>query len=209
MNRVLLVVVVIALAIGGWLLFRKEKPATTPAQPGSAAPAQPTASSEPSASSSEPPPSLPSNVDSTKPVPPPGSANEYTIGDVRVRDHRAGSNAPMDIPPNIHRPNTRQLPSSLTADVAQKIRGVLADCAKDLPKEARGEHPRLEGTVQVAIKDHKLTVTSAAYQLRDVSGDAVDATKSCIEQKSVGLQTVASDQDDIDNYSIGVTFAVM
>jgi hypothetical protein len=208
MNRVLLVVVLIALAVGGWLMFRTEKPDAHPAA-GSAA--EPTASREPSPPSppsTSPPPSLPSTGDSGRPIPPAGSANEYMIGDVRVRDHRSGDNAPMDLPPNIHRPNTRELPSSLTAQVAQQIRVVLADCVKDLPREARGEHPRLEGTLGVAIKDHKLSVTSAAYQLRDVTGDAVEATKSCITQKSVGLQTAASDQDDIDNYSIGITFAV-
>ncbi|HSN30668.1 MAG TPA: hypothetical protein VLT45_30485 [Kofleriaceae bacterium] len=210
MNRVLLVLVVIALAIGGWLLLRKEKPAAQPTT-GSAAADTTTASSEPGhAPDPSARPSLPSNVDNTKPVPPPGSANEYMIGDVRVRDHRAGSNAPLDVPPNIHAPNTRQLPSTLTAEVAQKIRVVLADCAKELPKEARGDHPRLEGTIFVSIKEHRLTVTSATYQLRDVTGDdAVQATKSCVEQKSVGLQTDASDQADIDNYSIGITFAVI
>lgn len=207
MNRVLLVAVVIALAVGAWLLFRRDKP-TAPAQTGSADTSTTTTDpSTPSSPSSVP--HLPTVSDTAKPIPPAGSANEYMVGDVQIRDHRSGSNAKMDVPPNVHRPNTRELPSSLTADVAQKIRGVLADCAKDLPKEARGDHPRLEGTVFVAIKDHKLTVTSAAYQLRDVTGDAVDATKSCIEQKSVGLETTASDQDDIDNYSIGVTFAVM
>lgn len=204
MNRLLLALVAIALVIGGWLLLRKEK-APVPAQAGSA---EPTASTEPSSPPSSRP-RLPTVTDSPRPeIPPAGSANEYTVGDVRIRDHRSGSNAPIDIPPNIHRPNTRQLPSTLTADVAQKIRVVLTDCAKDLPKEARGEHPRLEGTIQVAIKDHKLTVTSAAYQLRDATGDAVDTMKSCVEQKSVGLETAANDQEDIDNYSIGITFAV-
>lgn len=207
MNRVLLVVVVIALAIGGWLLFRKEKP-DAPVASGSAAVTE--APSTASPTSTDPAPHLPStNVDSVHPVPPAGSANEYVIGDVRVRDHRSGSNAPLDIPPNIHRPNTRQLPSTLTADVAQKVRGVLIDCAKDLPKEARGDHPRLEGQVIVAIKDHKLTVTGATMQLRDVSGEALEPTRQCIEQHAIGLETAASDQDDLDNYSIGVTFAVL
>jgi hypothetical protein len=208
MNRVLLVVVVIALAIGGWLLFRKEKPAAPAASTGSAAPS-PTASSSDPAPTPTPAPSLPSSGDSAHVVPPAGSANEYMVGDVRVRDHRAGSNAPLDIPPNIHRPNSRELPSTLTSDIAQKVRAALVDCAKDLPKEARGEHPRLEGQIVVAIKDHKLTVTSATMQLRDVSGDAAATTKSCIEQRSVGLETAANDQDDLDNYSIGVTFAVL
>jgi hypothetical protein len=207
MNRVLLVVVVVALAIGGWLLFRKEKPAA-PAASGSAAVTEAPTTATPT--STDPAPRLPSSsVDSTHPVAPAGSANEYVVGDVRVRDHRSGSNAPLDIPPNIHRPNTRQLPSTLTADVAQKVRAVLVDCTKDLPKEARGEHPRLEGQVVVAIKDHKLTVTGATMQLRDVSGDALEPTRQCIEQHAVGLETAATDQDDLDNYSIGVTFAVL
>jgi len=157
----------------------------------------------------DPAPHLPSTTVSSQPPPPAGSANEYTIGGIQVRDHRSGSNAPLDIPPNIHRPNTRQLPSTLTSDIAQKVRGVLADCAKDLPKDARGDHPRLEGQVVVSIKDHQLTVTGATMQLRDVTGAALEPTRQCIEQHSVGLQTAASDQDDLDNYSIGVTFAVL
>lgn len=207
MNRAILVVVVLALAIGGWLLFRKEKP-EPPVTSGSASAVQAPALSPSPTPLPDPAPSLPSNVEA-HPVPPAGSANEYMIGDVRVRDHRSGSNAPLDIPPNIHRPNTRQIPSSLTNAIAQKVRAVLADCTKDLPKDARGAHPRLEGQVVVAIKDHKLTVTGATMQLRDVSGDALEPTRQCIEQHSVGLQTAATDQDDLDNYSIGVTFAVL
>lgn len=205
MNRLLLALVAIALVIGGWLLLRKEKTAA-PDPVGSAAP---TASTDPTSSTPSAPPRLPSTVTPAKPIPEAGSANEYTVGDVQIRDHRSGSNAQIDVPPNIHRPNTRQLPSTLTAQVAQQIRGVLADCAKDLPKEARGDHPRLEGTINVAIKDHKLTVTTATYQLRDVTGDAVATMKSCVEQKSVGLESAANDQEDIDNYSIGITFAVL
>jgi hypothetical protein len=206
MNRVLLVVVVVALAIGGWLLFRTEKsdpPAptvSTQKTPPAAAPS----------TSSEPAPSLPRTADPVQhPASQDGSAKEYMIGDVLVRDHRSGSNAPLDIPPNIHLPNTRQIPSTLTSAVAQKVRAVLGDCTKDLPKEARGAHPRLEGQVIVAIKDHQLTVTHATMQLRDVSGDAQETTRQCIEQHTVGLQTPATDQDDLDNYSIGVTFAVL
>jgi hypothetical protein len=205
MNRVLLVVGVVAIAIVGWLLFRDEKHEASPATGSATAVTTDTPST-----AHGPAPSLPSTGDAPSKVPPPaGSANEYEVGGVLVRDHRSGSNAPMDIPPNIHLPNTRQLPPTLTQDVAQKVRAVLADCTKDVPKDARGAHPRLEGQVVVGIKDHKLTVTGATMQLRDISGDAQEATRQCIEQKSVGLQTTAADQDDLDNYSIGVTFAVL
>ena len=207
MNRVILVVVVVVFAIGAWFLFRKEKP-DAPVTTGSAAtePSTQTSSTAPALPAA---PHLPNSETPARDIPPEGSASEYMVGDVRIRDHRSGSNAKIDIPPNIHRPNTRELPSTLTHAISQQVRGVLADCAKDLPKEARGDHPRLEGTINVAIKDHKLTVTSAAYQLRDVSGDAVESTKRCVEQKSVGVEANASDQDDIDNYSIGITFAVL
>ena len=61
----------------------------------------------------------------------------------------------------------------------------------------------------VSIKDHMLSVTKATMQLRDLDNDAAAATKQCVESKSVGLETQADDQDDIDNYSIGVTFVVL
>lgn len=155
-----------------------------------------------------PAPRLPDNNGASR-LPEQGSANEYVIGDVRVRDHRAGSNAPMDIPPNVHPPGARVIPSKLTSAVAQQVRGVLAECTKDIPREARGPHPRLEGQLIVTIKDHMMTVTEATMQLRDMPADSLDATRQCVEQRSVGLQTAAADQDDLDKYSIGVTFAVL
>jgi hypothetical protein len=126
-----------------------------------------------------------------------------------VRDHRGGSNTPLDVPPNVHPPGARQIPSSVTSAMAQQVRGVLAECTKDIPRDARGPHPRLEGQIIVSIKDHKISVTSATMQLRDMPADSLDATRQCVEQHSVGLQAQAADQDDLDNYSIGVTFAVL
>jgi len=205
MKRALLVAAVAALAIVGWLWFRKGSPDAPAPAPGSAA-----GSGEPIAGTPTvtPAPSLPGSSGAPR-LPEPGAGSDYVVGDVRVRDHRGGSNAPMDVPPNIHAPNTRELPPALTQDIAQKVRTVLADCAKDVPKDARGPHPRLEGQIVVSIKDHKLSVTGATMQLRDMPVDTVDATKQCVETHSVGLETAASDQDDLDNYSIGVTFAVL
>jgi hypothetical protein len=142
-------------------------------------------------------------------ITPEGSATTYTIDGIEVRDHR-GSNAgpPMDLPPNIHPPLSHKIPSTLTHVVAQQLQGVLAECARALPPGARGPKPRLEGEVIVAIKSGKLTVTRSMMQLRDTIGD-VEATRSCVEQKSVGLTADASDQPDLDNYSIHVSFAVL
>lgn len=206
MKRTLVVAAVVVVGIAVWSLLRARKPDAPPApQPGSATPTSERISGSATVT---PAPSLPGSSGEAR-LADPGSGSDYMIGDVHVHDHRSGSNAPMDVPPNIHAPNTRELPATLTQDVAQKVRAVLADCAKDVPKDARGDHPRLEGQLIVSIKDHTLSITSATMQLRDLSNDAAAATKQCVETHAVGLQTRAEDQDDVDNYSIGVTFAVL
>jgi hypothetical protein len=205
MKRSLVVVALLLAGIVAWLVMKKPAHDDPAPQPGSAAPTAERISGSATVTAA---PSLPSSSGEGR-LPEPGSGNDYAIGDVQIHDHRSGSNAPMDIPPNIHAPNTRALPATLTQDVAQKVRVVLADCAKDVPKDARGDHPRLEGQILVSIKDHKLSITSATMQLRDLSNDAAAATKQCVETHTVGLETAAQDQDDIDNYSIGVTFAVL
>ena len=100
------------------------------------------------------------------------------------------------------------LPSTLTHEVARKLEGVMKDCVASLPKEARGDKPRLEGQVMLAIKDKKLTVTKSLMQLRDVSGEAVEPTKQCIEAKALGVENPAADQADLDNYSFNISFAI-
>lgn len=209
MKRVLLAVAVVVVAIVVYLMTRHHGSADSAvsargssATTGGGAPA--TSGNAPTVT---PAPSLPDNGGSPR-LPDRGSASEYVVGDVRVRDHRGGSNAPLDVPPNVHPPGQRQIPSSLTSAMAQRVRGVLAECTKDLSPEARGTHARLEGQIVVTIKDHTMSVASATMQLRDMPAEALDATRQCVEQKAVGLATPAPDQDDLDKYSIGVTFAV-
>lgn len=209
MKRALVAVAAVAVVIAVYLMMRKHtRTDDTASTAGSSAPSGAASSSTDHRPIVTPAPSLPENNGAPR-LPEQGSANEYVVGDVRVRDHRAGSNARLDVPPNVHPPGTRRIPSSLTQAVAQQVRGVLADCTKDIPREARGPHPRLEGQLIVTIKDHKMSVTKATMQLRDMPADSLDATRQCVEQHSVGLQADAADQDDLDNYSIGVTFAVL
>jgi hypothetical protein len=209
MKRAFAVVAVVALVIVGYLMMRKHKSAdTTATSNGSSAASGAVTSGDSHGPTVTPAPSLPGSSGEPR-LSEQGSANEYVVGDVRVRDHRGGSNAPLDVPPNVHPPGARQIPSSVTSAMAQQVRGVLAECTKDIPRDARGPHPRLEGQIIVSIKDHKISVTSATMQLRDMPADSLDATRQCVEQHSVGLQAQAADQDDLDNYSIGVTFAVL
>jgi hypothetical protein len=146
-----------------------------------------------------------------KPLPQPAPGEhpkDYVVGDIRVRDHRAGNNPPLDIPPNVHPIEGPVIPSTLTHEVSQKVRAVVTECTASLPKDARGEKPRVEGQVVIAIKDHQVKVTGSTMQLRNVTGDAVEPTKQCIEQKSIGLENSAPETSDIEKYTINVTYAI-
>jgi hypothetical protein len=138
-----------------------------------------------------------------------GSATEYAVGDVRIRDHRSGTHAPLDLPPNIHKPEARQLPSALTHAISQKVKAAMVECIASLPRESTGPSPRLEGTIFVTIKDHQLSISQATMALRDVFGAAADPVRQCVEHKAVTLSTPAPDEADMDAYSISVTFGIL
>ncbi len=194
-------VLVAVAAIAAWLWLRPGDPAAAPA---SAAPSTATAPGQPAPG--QPAPALPERrPESTEPD---TTVHQYQVGDVEIRDHRSGSNAPRDLPPNMHAPSARTLPSSLTHAIGTQVRTVMMDCVQSLPREARGPKARLEGTIEVAIHGRQLSITSGEYQLRDVFGPALDATKDCIAQKSVGLAVAAGDEEDLDKYSITISFAI-
>ncbi len=143
---------------------------------------------------------------------PPGVApiqQEYMIGDVKVRDHRTGEHKQMDLPPNIHPANGPSLPSDLTHDISQQVKNKMFACAKAMPREIRGDKPKVDGQLQVAIKAHVLSITSVSLQVRDIN-DAVasDALATCVQQTSAALTAVAKDQADLADYGISLTFAI-
>lgn len=134
---------------------------------------------------------------------------EYAVGDVRVRDHRAGDNQPLDIPPNVHPANARLIPSSLTHAISSKLQAVVRECAASLPREGRGAKPRLEGQIWVSITSQQMSVTEAIVQLRDLpEGTAIDAAKQCVQTRAIGLATPAADEADLERYSIRVSYAL-
>jgi hypothetical protein len=154
-------------------------------------------------------PSLPSTPGQSDPAAS-GSAfpTDYVVGDIRVRDHRGGNNKPLDVPPNVHPAEHRELPSALTSSLSHEIKLVFYACGADVPKDARGAKPKLEGQMTTSIKDHKLVVTGMVAQIRDVNAPYQDAVKACVEQKAVGASVSASDQEDITDYGIQVSFAL-
>jgi hypothetical protein len=128
------------------------------------------------------------------------------VGGVRVRDHRSGDRTPSAVPPAVHPPGGRKIASHLTSDIAQKVRAVMTECAFSLPPDARGAEPRLDGTIEIAIKDRLATITSASVQLRDVSASAAAPVKRCIDEKSVGVATSAGEEADVAGYAITLSF---
>ncbi len=138
-----------------------------------------------------------------------GGPDEYSVGGMKVRDHRRGDNAKLDIPPNVHMPGGPEIPSTLTHELAQQVKAVMRDCVKSLPDDAKGELPKLEGQITIAVKDQKASITKSLVQLRDVKeGDALTAAKQCIESKSIGIGAPASDVQNLDAYTINVSFVI-
>ncbi|MCX5746657.1 MAG: hypothetical protein NT062_29625 [Proteobacteria bacterium] len=136
-------------------------------------------------------------------------STEYQVGNVTVRDHRGSNHAPMDIPINLERPDGRKVSSTLVSEISQKMRAVLAACAKEVPPEARGPKPRMEGEITIAIKDHQVTVSSTVIRLTDVVGAAVDPTQQCLEKGALAVTHVAPDEADVASYQINLSYAIL
>jgi hypothetical protein len=202
-------VAVIALIVGLWLVLANDDGAaaqtsstTSPAPTGTSV-GVPPPRGEPTVTTTErgERPELPATTSPEHP-------RDYVVGDIRVRDHRSGDNVPLDIPPNVHPPEGPKIPSTLTHAVAQQLKPIMMECVASLPKDARGDRPRLEGQLIIAIKDHKATVTKSTMQLRNVSGESVEPAKQCIESRAIGIEAQAADQADLDSYSINISFAI-
>ncbi len=133
-----------------------------------------------------------------------GSSSNYTIDDVRVRDHRGSGSAPLDIPPNIHTPEGPRINSTLTNEIATQVRAIMNTCAKGVSREGRGESPRVEGLLVTTVKANQLGVLSATIQVRDVPETTAATVKSCMEPKIVALTAPAPDQADLDSYSVSM-----
>jgi hypothetical protein len=147
------------------------------------------------------------SVGATAPAGRPRSAvTDYMVGGVRVRDHRSGDRTASDVPPAIHPPEGRKIPSQLTSDIAQQVRAAMTECAINLPPDARGVDPRHDGTITISINDRQATITSASVQLRDVNASAAAPLERCIEEKSVGVATSAGEEADVAGYTITLAF---
>lgn len=174
-------------------------------------------SAEPAGSAKTPPPLAPTLgsgsgdrpvvTDSDSPRVPAGEVKQYDVGGRLVRDHRAGDHRPIDIPPAIQPPEGRKIPSTLTQEIGQRVRAKIAECAAAIPPEARGDKPRVEGLVVIAIKDKQVVVTGATMQIRNVTDASLAATKQCIEAGAMTV-TQPTTEADLETYDITVSFAL-
>jgi len=130
------------------------------------------------------------------------AVSEYMVGDVRVRDHRTGEHAPIDVPPAVHPPQGRKIPSQLTSDIARGLRSVVSECAASVLPGDRGAAPHLDGLIMISIKNQQATITSATFQARDVAPTSQGLVKQCLEQKSIGVGVPSGDEADVEDYGI-------
>jgi hypothetical protein len=134
--------------------------------------------------------------------------SEYTVGGVRIRDHRAGTHAPIDVPPAIHVPGGYKVPSQLTSELSKLVSAAVHECSAAVPSDARGARPRIEGQIIIAIKDGRATITSAVLPARDVADSASAALRQCVEQRAIGSMTPSGNEPDIDRYQITLSLRV-
>ncbi len=205
MNRRLILIgfgVLVAVAIALVIKIRSGDHGASAAPPGDPKAGTPVADSV--AAPDRAKPSLPSEAGGSAG---PDDYTETVINGIRVRDHRKNPEHPVDLPPNIRPPATQRLPSDLVHAISGKLQEVMKDCARAIPKEARGTKPKIEGTIFVDVKGGSLEVKESTVQLRDVTGDTT-AVKQCFEQKSLGQKVPSGKTEDTAHYSISILFTI-
>jgi hypothetical protein len=126
---------------------------------------------------------------------------------VITHDHRTGSNTPD---PDLVAPATtkhdRDLPSQLTFEVTRGIKVAVEQCASLIPAGERSGPTRIAGSIDVSIRDQVATINTLDLAITGSTGPSVENAKQCVVQKSLGLQSPATDQANIEHYSIEVSF---
>jgi len=148
------------------------------------------------------------------PLPPPQSGSSDTAGQPVVHDHRSPVPAASEPPPpppseppaTIPPPSPdRAAATQITQVLSRRLPPALQECAANLQPSQHGARSRIQGEIQIAIKDHQATITSATFQLRDVNDAVQDEIKRCLVQHAVGVTAPAGDEADIDNRAISVS----
>lgn len=138
----------------------------------------------------------------------PAKVKEYAANGAIIRDHRSGTHETFEGGSDATPANTRTLQTALTKAVADKVRDAVHECAAQVPASARGEDSRLEGSINIAIKDNKVVVNQANINVRGVT-DGADAARACIVQKSLAITQPAGDEADLASYDINLSLSLI
>lgn len=204
----IIAVVAVAAIAGFYLMIRGDSDAAPTAQA-----TKPAERSGAGSSGFAPSDRGPAQIPGRDPQLPPGTPDdlppkvkEYAANGAIVRDHRSGSRTPIEPDPNAAPPNGRKLEPTLTKSIADRVRDVMHECVAAMPANVRGERPRLEGLINIAIKDKVVSIKAAQLVVKDVIGDAAETTRKCIETKSLAVTQAAGDEPDLPSYDINLSF---
>jgi len=133
---------------------------------------------------------------------------ETVVNGVRVRDHRRDRSTPYTPAQSGPPAFARKIKPELTGEIVNRFLPYVRECGKAVPPEARGQKPRFEGTLVIAIKNHQVSVREATIELTDVIGAHAEPTQQCLQQKAQLITAPAADEDDLDNYPIRISYAL-
>ncbi|HEY4240170.1 MAG TPA: hypothetical protein VGM88_10155 [Kofleriaceae bacterium] len=151
-----------------------------------------------------PPPSA-DKEDGADAVTLPSGEREYTINGVRVRDH-GSSRRPLGL--GLRRaPQFQPLPPAVTEQMITTVRNAVADCAAQVPPDARGANPHVDAHVQLSITGGRASIATARYSLRGVGTEAPEAI-ACMQQHSIGAAVDAPGVMDQRDYPLTLTVSL-
>ncbi|MBA3463402.1 MAG: hypothetical protein H0T46_25830 [Deltaproteobacteria bacterium] len=152
-------------------------------------------------------------LDPSLPTPPgskpPENPKAYSVNGAIVHDMRSGNHEPFTPSANPAPANNRKLQPTLTKAIADRVRDAMHECVKLMPDGVRGEKPRLEGSINIAIKDKKVLINKADLIVNDVNGDAKEATRQCIAGKTMAITHAAGEEADLESYDINLSFTLI
>jgi hypothetical protein len=137
-------------------------------------------------------------------------ATETIVNGIRVRDHRKDRSKPYTLVDPGLPSYARRIKPELTGAIVNQLLPHVQACGKaTVPPEARGARPRVEGKIVIAIKDHVVHIKEAAIELTDVTGVSVDPIQTCIQQKAAGITAPATDEADLEDYPIRISYTLL
>jgi hypothetical protein len=200
--------VAVAAFVGLWFVVKAEgdpEEPSVPQQKGSSAPGAFVGPNHGPAGGKPLDPSLPTPEGSK----PPENPRAYSVNGAIIQDNRTGNPEPFTPSVTPKPANARRLDPTLTKAVADRVRDVMHECVKLMPDGVRGEKPRLEGAINIAIKDKQVLINKADLFVNDVKGDAAETTRQCIVGKSKAITHAAGDEADLESYDINLSFTLI